>query len=87
MTEKRFYIAESNLIDGYCVFDREKKYTFSPKPRWADCLNDVHILNELAEENMMLKDENIYYKSVLMALEEMAKHISNIPRAKNDKKN
>lgn len=65
MTEKRFYVAESKLIDGYCVFDREKKYVFSPRPRMADCLNDAHTLNELAEENIelhiqldFLKDEN-----------------------------
>jgi len=51
MTEKRFYVAESNLIDGYCVFDREKKYAFHPRQRKADCLNDAHTLNELAEEN------------------------------------
>ena len=55
MTAKRFYVAESNLIDGYCVFDREKKYAFSPKPREADCLNDAHTLNELYEENEQLK--------------------------------
>ena len=58
MTEKRFYIAESNLIDGYCVFDREKKYVFSPKPRKADCLNDAHILNKLSDKNEQLKSEN-----------------------------
>ena len=55
MTEKRFYVAESKLIDGYCVFDREKKYAFCPRPRMADCLNDAHILNELAEENEQSK--------------------------------
>lgn len=55
MTEKRFYVAKSNLIDGYCVFDKEKKYAFSPKPRKADCLNDAHILNELHEENRELQ--------------------------------
>ena len=55
MTEKRFYITESNLINGYCVFDREKKYAFSPRPRKADCLNDVHILNELSDENEQCK--------------------------------
>ena len=55
MNKKRFYVAKSNLIDGYCVFDREKKYAFSPKPREADCLNDAHTLNELHEENQDLK--------------------------------
>ncbi len=58
MTEKRFYVAESNLIDGYCVFDREKKYAFHPRPRKVDCLNDAHTLNELHEENEELKDKN-----------------------------
>lgn len=62
MTEKRFYVAESNLIDGYCVFDREKKYAFSPKPRKADCLNDAHILNELHKENQRLKFDVDYWK-------------------------
>lgn len=56
MTEKRFYVAESNLIDGYCVFDREKKYAFHPRPRKADCLNDAHTLNELNDENEQLKE-------------------------------
>ena len=55
MTEKRFYVAESNLIDGYCVFDREKKYAFHPRPRKADCLNDAHTLNGLHEENQKQK--------------------------------
>lgn len=54
---KRFYVAESNLTDGYCVFDREKKYAFHPKPRKADCLNDAHILNELSDENEQLKQQ------------------------------
>ena len=58
MTEKRFYVAESNLSDGYCVFDREKKYAFHPRPRKADCLNDAYTLNELHEENIRLKSEN-----------------------------
>lgn len=57
MTEKRFYVAESKLIDGYCVFDREKKYAFCPRPRMADCLNDAYTLNELAEENEQLKQQ------------------------------
>lgn len=58
MTEnKRFYVAESNLIDGYCVFDREKKYAFTPRLRKADCLNDAHTLNELSEENEQLKQQ------------------------------
>lgn len=53
---KRFYVAESRLTDGYCVFDKEKKYAFSPRPRKADCLNDAHILNKLHEENKQIKD-------------------------------
>lgn len=69
MTEKRFYITKSNLINGYCVFDREKKYAFTPKPRKADCLNDAHTLNELHEENQelrllvdVLKEQNMKFK-------------------------
>lgn len=62
---KRFYIAESNLVDGYCVFDRERKYSFSPRPRKADCLNDTHILNELVEENEQLRKENYILKQLL----------------------
>lgn len=54
---KRFYVEESKLIDGYCVFDREKKYVFSPRPRRADCLNDAHILNKLYEKNKELKQQ------------------------------
>lgn len=62
MVEKRFYVAESNLTDGYCVFDREKKYAFTPRPRKADCLNDAHTFNELSEENEQLKSKNNKFK-------------------------
>ena len=59
MTEnKRFYVAESNLIDGYCVFDKEKKYAFHPRPRKADCLNDAHTLNGLHEGYLNLKHKH-----------------------------
>lgn len=61
MTEKRFKIAESNLTDGYCVFDREKKYAFTPRPRKADCLNDAHTLNELHEEKNYLERKKCEY--------------------------
>ena len=29
---KRFYVAESRLTDGYCVFDKEKKYVLTNYP-------------------------------------------------------
>lgn len=76
MTEKRFYVAESNLIDGYCVFDREKKYAFHPRLREADCLNDAHTLNELYEEVMDLRRENTKFKlTVREIIEDMQKYV------------
>lgn len=82
MNKKRFYVAKSNLIDGYCVFDREKKYAFSPKPREADCLNDAHVLNELHKENQSLKKKleffyelNKPYRTIIEENQALQRHI------------
>ena len=37
-----------------------------------------NLLNELHEENMMLKGEVVHYKLILMSLEEEAKRLSQI---------
>lgn len=42
----------------------------------------VDLLNELAEENMMLKGENAHYKLLLMSLEETARKFCEIPKVK-----
>ena len=40
-----------------------------------------NLLNELHEENMMLKGEVAHYKLILMSLEEEAKRLSQIKRS------
>ena len=40
--------------------------------------NTAKLLNELYEENMMLKGEVAHYKLILMSLEEEAKRLSQI---------
>lgn len=40
----------------------------------------IHLLNELHEENMMLKGEVAHYKLTLMLLEKEAKRLSQIRR-------
>lgn len=58
MTEnKRFYVAESNIIDGYCVFDKTKKYAFVPRDKKVDCLSDCDVLNKLSCEADFFKTE------------------------------
>ena len=44
-----------------------------------DYVSDVcNLLNELVEENMMLKGEVAHYKLILMSLEKEAKRLSQI---------
>lgn len=49
-------------------------------------INDelLELINKIAEENMMLKDENAYYELLLMSLEETARKFCEVPRVKND---
>lgn len=83
MIEKRFYVAESNLIDGYCVFDREKKYAFHPRLRKADCLNDVRILNELHNKNEQLRQKVDFYKYFQKDARELEKENEGLKREIN----
>ena len=54
MTE-RFTIKDSTITDGYCIFDKEKKYHFVPNDNKNALMSTVKTLNELSEENEQLK--------------------------------
>lgn len=67
MTSKRFMIDDCGTL-----IDMHTRDTF-------DYVSDVcDLLNELSEENMMLKGEVAHYKLILMSLEEQAKRLSQI---------
>ncbi len=56
MTEKRFEIIKSAIIDGARVIkDNEKKYTFATTFETATLVNYRKALNELNDENEQLK--------------------------------
>lgn len=56
MTEKRFEIKKSTIIDGARVIkDNEKKYTFATTFETATLINYRKALNELNDENNQLK--------------------------------
>ena len=58
MTEKRFEIIKSAIIDGARVIkDNEKKYTFATTFETATLINYRKALNELYEENEQLKQQ------------------------------
>ena len=76
MTEKRFTTDNGSnedvtLVDN--VTGKEYESNFE---------DIVDLMNELAEENMMLKGENAHYKLLLMSLEETAKKFCEIPTVK-----
>ena len=59
MTEKRFEIIKSAIIDGARVIkDNENKYTFATTFETATLVNYRKALNELNDENEQLKREN-----------------------------
>ena len=67
MTTKRFMVDDCGTL-----IDMHTRDTF-------DYVSDVcDLLNELHEENMMLKGEVAHYKLLLMSLEKEAKRISQI---------
>ena len=74
MTEKRFTIGDRTLQEVYeccipAILDEGIPCTQSQL---------LKLLNELHEENMMLKGEVAHYKLMLMSLEKEAKRISQI---------
>ena len=74
MTEKRFTIGDRTLQEVYeccipAILDGGIPCTQSQV---------LKLLNELHEENMMLKGEVAHYQLILMSLEEEAKRISQI---------
>lgn len=74
ITEKRFKISDypSDIEDTVTG----KKYAMSSYYTHMKIMCDL--LNELSEENMLLKEEVGYYKLLLMSLEEEAKKIGKI---------
>ena len=58
MTEKRFEIIKSAIIDGARVIkDNENKYTFATTFETATLVNYRKALNELNDENEQLKQQ------------------------------
>ena len=66
MTTKRFE------YKNHKVYDNMTGETHSSN------MVSVNVLNELHEENMILKGEVAHYKLILMSLEEQAKRLSQI---------
>ena len=71
MTEKRFSITQG-YTDRVC-YDWQNNQLLNFR-------ETVDLLNELAEENMVLKGENAHYKLLLMSLEETAKKFCEVRR-------
>lgn len=85
MTEKRFTVHikwfNYEKTEGEIeLFDNGQPLLVS------ECIKDVQmvkdLLNELADENMMLKSKNAEYELLLMYLEETAKKFCEIPKVK-----
>lgn len=73
MIDKRFQ--QINLPSDIIDTKNSKIYhTLSGNDGYGLC----NLLNELHEENMMLKGEVVHYKLILMSLEEEAKRLSQI---------
>lgn len=77
MTEKRFTVPENYR----CIQDNLTKEHYLCEDK-TEAINLTYLLNELHEENMMLKGENAHYKLLLMSLEETAKRFCEIPKVK-----
>ena len=84
MTEKRFTIIDSDShYVGYDIKDNQNFYKRYYGGRLIQAEELCDLLNELHEENMLLKGENAHYKLLLMSLKEQADRICRIPKAKD----
>ena len=72
MTEKRYVAVEDDRYIYPIFFDNEQD------GRELSAEEIMELLNELHEENMMLKGEVAHYKLLLMSLEEQARRLSQI---------
>ena len=72
MIEKRYAAVEDDRYIYPIFFDNEQD------GRELSAEEIVELLNQLHEENMMLKGEVAHYKLILMSLEEQAKRLSQI---------
>lgn len=78
MTQKRF-VSEDDCCGYYTeIIDKEKELDLSlHNPKKNLTIEElVDLLNNLHEENLKLKGEGLYYKTMLMSLMEEAKRIS-----------
>lgn len=85
MTAKRFKHSEIIQDDGqticYGIEDTQTRHIFNVIGEGIYDVSEnelIKLLNELHEENMMLKGEVAHYQLILMSLEEEAKRISQI---------
>ena len=79
MTEKRFEIIKSAIIDGARVIkDNENKYTFATTFETATLVNYRKALNELNDENEQLKKENQLLKEEKQLLKNKLDRIEDI---------
>jgi len=76
MIEKRFKETVSTGIITDTITGKE----YNCEYRIDDEL--LELINKIAEENMMLKEETTYYRILLMSLEETARKFCEIPRIK-----
>lgn len=87
MTEKRFRIYQ-DIYEVFYIKDvqhysdnrLQKGYKIGHEEdvNYKNVSDVVDLLNELHEENMMLKGEVAHYKLILMSLEKEAKRLSQI---------
>ena len=75
MTAKRFERIYED-VDVFCRDHQAKGISQLLERNDYDTI--VDLLNELHEENMMLKGEVAHYKLILLSLEEQAKRLSRI---------
>ena len=79
MTAKRFTLFDDGetIIDNESVVDDGGKETYWIV-EYVQVIKLVELLNELHEENIMLKGKVAHYKLLLMSLEKEAKRLSQI---------
>ena len=75
MTAKRF---ENRLNKDNVKFNTLNPVWDNEKQDALNVFEMIDLLNELHEENMMLKGEVAHYKLILLSLEEQAKRLSRI---------
>ena len=70
MAEERFMVKPPTISDDLGIIDFQSGEAMVTIGEIVECLNNLH------EENMMLKGEVAHYKLILMGLEQCAKDIT-----------